>query len=109
MNIALRIFLVIGAVIVFAMVIRKIRKSEMQASDSVFWLLFAGAFVVVALIPQIAFVVSDWLGFDSPSNFVFLFVIAILFIKAFTLSADVARLRQKVVALTQEIALREKR
>ncbi|WP_261429648.1 DUF2304 domain-containing protein [Xiamenia xianingshaonis] len=109
MNVALRLFLLVGALAVFAMVIRKIRKSEMQSSDSVFWLLFAGSFVLVAVFPGIAFALSDLLGFDSPSNFVFIYAIAILLIKLFSLSAEVARLRQKLVALTQEIALREKR
>ncbi len=109
MNVALRLFLLVGAFAVFAMVIRKIRKSEMQSGDSVFWLVFAGSFVVLAIFPQVAFALSDLLGFASPSNFIFICAIALLLIKLFTLSAEVARLRQKLVALTQEIALREKR
>lgn len=109
MSLALRLFLIAGAVIVFAVVIRKIRKSEMQSGDSIFWIILAAVFVVIGIFPQIAFALSSIFGFDSPSNFIFLSTIALLFIKLFLLSTEVAKLRQKVVALTQEIALREKR
>ena len=106
MSIGLRIFLVLGAILAFAMVVRNIKKTEMQASDSVFWLVLCGALVVVAVFPQLAFWASEALGFESPSNFVLLLVIAILMIKVFFLSADVARLRQKLTALVQEMALK---
>lgn len=109
MSLALRLFLIIGAVVVFAVVVRKIRKSEMQSGDSIFWLLFAAIFVILGIFPQIAFTLSGVFGFESTSNFIFLATIALLFIKLFLLSAEVAKLRQKIVALTQEIALREKR
>lgn len=109
MSLALRLFLIAGAVIVFGVVLRKIRKSEMQASDSIFWIILAAVFVVVGIFPQIAFALSGVFGFESTSNFVFLITIALLFIKLFLLSAEAAKLRQKVVTLTQEIALREKR
>lgn len=109
MSLALRLTLIIGAIIVLIVVVRKIRKSEMQAGDSIFWLVFVVVFVIIGIFPQIAFVLSGVFGFESTSNFIFLATIALLFIKLFLLSAEVAQLRQKIVALTQEIALREKR
>ena len=99
MSIGLRVFLVCGALLAFLVVVRKIKKTDMQAGDSVFWLILCGALVVVAVFPQ--------LGFASPSNFVLLLVIAILMVKVFSLSSDVARLRQKMTTLIQEIALKE--
>ena len=108
MNIALRVFLVLGAVVAFAVVVRKIKKSDMQARDSVIWLICIGALVLLAVFPQIAFVASQVLGFESPSNFILLAVIAILLIKVFSLSSDIAVLRQKQTTIVQEIALREK-
>lgn len=81
----------------------------MQARDSVFWLVFCGALLLLALFPQIAFFASSLLGFESPSNFIFLAVIVILLIKVFSLSSELAVLRQKLTAVLQEMALREKR
>ena len=108
MNIYLRLFLILGAVFVLVMVIRKIRSSQIQTSDSISWLFFAGIFVLLAVFPQIAFFFSNLLGFESPANFVFLCVVAVVVVKEFTLTAKVAHLRHKLNTLTQEIALREK-
>lgn len=107
MNVVVRIFLVVGALVVFLAIIRKIRRSEIQTTDSLFWLFFAGCLVVVALFPQIAFFFSNLIGFISPSNFVFVCVVGILVMRVFTLTTKLAHLRIKVTTLTQELALRE--
>lgn len=107
MSLGLRLFLVIGAVLAFIVVVRKIKKTDMQASDSVFWLVFCGSLVIIAIFPQLAIDASGLLGFESPSNFVLLLVIAILIVKVFSLSTDIAQLRQKVYRLIQELALKE--
>ena len=105
MNIVLRLFLAVAAVGVLALVVRKVHKSEMQTGDSVFWVLFAGSFVILALFPQVAYFFSSVLGFASPSNF--LYTIGILVLQCFLLTAKVAHLRMKVNTLVQELALRE--
>ncbi len=107
MNIILRLFLAVAAVGVLALVVRKVHKSEMQTGDSVFWVLFAGSFVILALFPQVAYFFSSVLGFASPSNFIFLYTIGILVLQCFLLTAKVAHLRMKVNTLVQELALRE--
>ena len=108
MNAFLRIFLVIIAFVMLVFVLRKIKKSEMQSDDSVFWFLFAASFVLLAVFPQIAFFFANLLGIASPANFIFLYAIGILLIKVFSLSTKIAHLRLKLNALVQEIALREK-
>ncbi|MEG0324623.1 MAG: DUF2304 domain-containing protein, partial [Raoultibacter sp.] len=80
-----RIVLILGALVVFFFVLRKLKKTEMSIAKSVFWLLFVASLVIAAVFPQIAFFCSDLLGIESPSNFIFLYVIAFLFIKCFTL------------------------
>lgn len=108
MSLALRVFLLICACFVLVFVIRKIKKSEFEIMDAIFWLLFIVVLFLLAVFPGIAYALSNVLGFDSPSNFVFLCVIAILIIRVFSLNAKVAHLRAKTNALIQEIALREK-
>lgn len=107
MTLALRIFLFVSAIVVLIFVFRKIKKSEFEIADSIFWLLFVGVLALFALFPQIAYVLSSLFGFVAPSNFIFLAVIAILLIRVFTLNAKLAHLRAKVNSLIQEIALRE--
>lgn len=108
MSLALRIFLLVCAVLVLIFVIRKIKKSEFETMDAIFWLLFILVLALLAIFPGIAYALSGVLGFDSPSNFVFLCVIAILLIRVFSLNAKVAHLRAKTNFLIQEIALRER-
>lgn len=108
MSLALRVFLLICAFLVLVFVIRKIKKSEFEIMDAIFWLLFIAVLLLLAIFPDIAYLLSNILGFDSPSNFVFLCVIAILLIRVFSLNAKVAHLRAKINSLIQEIALREK-
>lgn len=108
MSLALRVFLLICAVLVLVFVIRKIKKSEFETMDAIFWLIFIAVIAILAIFPGIAYALSGVLGFDSPSNFVFLCVIAILLIRVFSLNAKVAHLRAKTNSLIQEIALRER-
>jgi hypothetical protein len=103
----LRVFLMVSALLVLAFVIRRVRKAEMRAADTVFWFLLAASFVLLAAFPRIAFFFSDLLGVTSPANFVFLFVIAVLFIREFASAIEIARLRGKIDTLVQEIALAE--
>lgn len=105
MNISLRVFLVVSAVAVLYFVVRKIKKSKFEASDSIFWLFFIAVLVVLGAFPQISYGLANILGFESPSNFIFLCVIAILLIRMFSLTAKVSLLRTKLDSLVQEVAL----
>ncbi|WP_139653406.1 DUF2304 domain-containing protein [Raoultibacter phocaeensis] len=102
-----RAVLVLGALIVFLFVLRKLKKTEMSIANSVFWLLFAAALVIAAVFPPVVFFFSDLLSIESPSNFIFLCVIAFLFIRCFTLTVEVSNLKERLDILSQEIALKE--
>lgn len=102
-----RAVLVLGALVVFLFVLRKLKKTEMSIANSVFWLLFAAALVVAAVFPPVVFFFSDLLSIESPSNFIFLCVIAFLFIRCFTLTVEVSNLKERIDVMSQEIALRE--
>lgn len=105
MNLTLRIFLVVSAIAVLYFVIRKIKKSKFEAADSIFWLLFIALLVLLGLFPQISYFLSHIFGFESPSNFIFLCVIAILLMRIFSLTAKVSLLRTKLNSLVQEVAI----
>ena len=102
-----KVLLIIGAVAALVYVLRKIRKSEIQIADSTCWFLFALSIAVLAVFPQIAFFFAGILSIESPANFVFLYIVAVLLIREFISTAEISQLRSKVANLTQEIALRE--
>ena len=107
MTASLRILLVISAAFVLIFVVRKIRKSQLQVMDAVFWLFFSLSFVLLAVFPQIASALASLLGFQAASNFVFLYVISALVVRDFSQTVTLARLRERFNTLLQEVALRE--
>ena len=102
----LRVVLFVSALIVLAVIIRRLKTSQIQVMDSIFWLLFSFSFVLLAIFPQIASILASILGFQAASNFVFLYVIAILVLRDFSMTVKYAKLRDKLDQLVQELALR---
>ena len=107
-NALLRIFLLVSAAAVLFFVIRKVKKSQFETMDAFFWLIFIAMMLAFAVFPGLAYALSGLFGFASPSNFVFLCVIAVLLMYVFSLNAKVTHLRGQVNRLIQEVALREK-
>lgn len=99
------VFLVVGAILTLAYVAMKIRSGQLATSDAVFWFLLALAFIVIAVFPQLVYWLSGVLGFESPSNFVFLCVLVVIVYRQLSVSVENARLRGKIVQLTQALAL----
>lgn len=107
MSITLRALLIIFAALVFTFVIRKLKKSQIQVLDSLFWLLFSLSFVLLGIFPEIALFISSKLGFMSASNFVFLYVIAALVMRDFSNSLRISKQEERINGLAQSIALGE--
>lgn len=107
MNIPLRASLILCSLVVCFFVMRRIKKSSLEVSDSVFWLLIAAALIVVALFPGLAYWVSGLLGFEAPSNFIFFCGIIVLLVRTFAQDRKIAVLKKKLTALVQNEALRD--
>lgn len=107
MGVGLRVTLILGAIALLGFVLNKIRRSQLQTSDAVFWFVLAGCLVVLAVVPQIAYWLSDVLGVLSTANLIFLVVVAVLLAKLLADSVELARLRSRLTELTQEEALRQ--
>ena len=106
--IALRVLLIIMSVYTFAFVIKQIRKNKIEIGESLFWIIISIILIVISVFPQITGFFTKLLGIQSPSNFVFLVAIFIVMLKLFTLSIDVAKLKQKLKSLIENVALKEK-
>lgn len=100
-----RVLLVGGALLSLVFMLRKIRKSEIRISDSTFWFVFAVSLLALAVFPQIASFCSGVFGVESPANFVFLYVVAVLFMREFATTAELSRLRNRLTTLVQEETL----
>lgn len=108
MSRSLRVLLIVGAILVFFGIASRIRHKKILMQDAIYWVVLSFLLVLAALFPGVIIALADWLGFMSPSNFVFLVIVALLLIKIFSTSAQVSMLRHKVEELTQEGALHNK-
>lgn len=105
MSVLFRLFLIVGALAAFFFILTKIRKSEIKIADATFWFLFAFGVVVLAIFPPIAYFFCDIFQVESPVHLVLLVIIAILIIRMFRMTVEMAKLRSKVTTLVQNEAL----
>ena len=105
MTLTLRIALITVSVLVVIYTIRKIRRSQLNIDDSVYWIGFSLLLLVLSIFPQIAEFFTHALGIASPVNFVFLLVIALILIKLFMLAIDLSITKHRLNHLIQRIAI----
>ena len=109
MPVILRIVLISITLIYILILIKSIKKKNLQISFSVFWII-SGILLIVALaIPNLVEIVSHKLGFVAPSNMVFCLTIFIAFYLIFNMTIKLAEENKKNTALVQEISILKKR
>ncbi len=108
MGIALRLLLFLGAVAYLYLTLLKIRKAKVQIADTIYWIGLSFVFIILSIFPDIAFIASDWLRIESPTNFVFLVVLFLLLVNQFYMSIKISKLDYEVKRLAQYISLHEK-
>ncbi|MDD5863193.1 MAG: DUF2304 domain-containing protein [Firmicutes bacterium] len=105
MPLSQRIILFLGAGVTFLYFISGIRKNRLKINHSIFWIVFGLILLALACVPGALFWLSALLGFQSPSNLVYLIVIFLLVIKLFTTTVRLSRLSEQVTALAQSAAI----
>jgi len=63
------------------------------------------ALVVVSVFPDIIILISNWIGIESPANFVFLCIIFLLLLKVFLLSLHISKQQYQIQQLAQIVAI----
>ena len=104
MNPVLRLALVASALVVLLFVTRKIRKAQFARQLHIL-AAYERLPAFSRYVPGHCISFSSLLGIQSPSNFIFLAVIALLLFREFTIQVQLSQLRSKVTRLCQEIAL----
>ena len=109
MSIQLRAALLHGTVITMMAILRQIRKRKMRIDSSIFWILFSFILVLIAVFPDLVYIVSSLLGIISPANLVLAGIILILIVKMFLMTMEMSEMKEKLAELARSIALREER
>lgn len=105
MSTILRIMLLVASLVTAVWILWKIRKNRVKQEDALFWLCFAFMLALFGIFPKLSYMMAEILGIQSPANFVFLAVIAILIEKMFSLSIQVSSLENKLEIMAAELAL----
>lgn len=105
LSLALRIILIVAALGLIVFLLRSIKKSKMNISDSMFWLAFSLLIFLLSIFTEIPLWLADVIGVMSPVNFVFLVFIFILIVRDFLSNRRISQLENRVKELTQQIAL----
>lgn len=105
MNRGLIVALIAACILTAIFVFRKIRKSQFKIGDTLYWMAFCLFLLLMAIFPGTIYRISDFIGFESPSNFIFVVIIFLLIIKIFLLDLRVIKLEDKVTKFAQKYAL----
>lgn len=100
--------LIAGAVLMTYYIMKRIRQSKLQIEYSIFWIVFAGILLVFSIFPFLVVMMTRLIGIELPVNFIFLFFILILILKAFFQTIETSVLENKLKNLTQRLAIEEK-
>lgn len=93
------------AIAILILVIDLMRRSVLREKYAVVWFATSVVFLIFAIWPKTAVNLSQSLGFETPSNFVFGLVIILLLTVVMQLSLEVGKLEDKVQTLADQSAL----
>lgn len=109
MNRGLLITLIIACVITLFFVFGKIKKSQFKIGDTLYWLFFTLLLLAMCIFRKAVFWLSGFVGFESPSNFVFVIIIFLLLIKIFLLDVRISKTEDKLTKIAQKYAIDNER
>ena len=103
-----QVLLIFGAVLMTYYILKRIRQSKLQIEYSIFWIVFSAILLVFSIFPFLVALLTRMIGMELPVNFIFVFFILILILKAFFQTIETSALENKVRNLTQRLAIEEK-
>lgn len=107
MSMILKVLLIVFSILTGFTVMHRIRKAKMQIDDAVFWVVFSLGLIVLAVFPNLVYILTDITGMQSPANLLFLVIIFVLIVKIFSMSVKISILESKLSKLVQNEALKE--
>ena len=100
----LRILLIIGAVLMTASMLCRIRKARVRMGYAIFWLIFSLIILILAIFPGLAGVLARLVGIRTSGNFIFMFIIALLIVEIFSLTVRLSEVEAKLYEKVEQDA-----
>lgn len=105
----LRILLIAVVAIGAVVGVRMIHRNKLNLAYSLLWIFMDMALVIAVLFPDVVYAMSRLVGIEIPLNFVLSVFALFAVVMMFYLTCIVSRDNERARALTQQLALLEKR
>lgn len=109
MDLTLRLWLLAGVIVYFAVILVALRKKSLTLKYSLLWMFSALLLLIIVIFPRIINGVTKLLGIASPVNTVFTIVLFLVLMILISLSVIVSKQHARIKKLIQSVALLEKR
>lgn len=97
----------VAAILLLILIVISLKKNSISIKNSIVWLLLPIIFLLIAIFPEPLTLLSNWLGFEAFSNFIFLITIALLIVLCFFLTISISHQQAQITKLIQEISILE--
>ena len=108
MNLRLKLFLLVVCFILIVYIYRNIAKKKFDFKYALHWFITIVFLMIICLFDEILIPIKDFLGFEVLSNMIFLVGFICLGLIILSLSMKVSMQNDKIVKLTQEVAILKK-
>ncbi len=95
----------IGAVLVLGLMFELLRRRQLKEKYAALWLVVGLGVLVLVIAPGLLTTVSEALGFEVPSNFLFFIALTLLLGVTVHLSWELSRVEEETRELAEEIAI----
>ena len=100
----LQLFLILGSISLFIIVIYNVRKNNMYNRYSIIWIIWSLILIIVSVFPSIIYFISNVIGFEKPVNAIFAITIFSLLCFVFYLYKKISKQNEEIIKLNYEIS-----
>lgn len=104
----LKIELAVAAILLLLFIAFSLKRNHLAVKYSVMWLALPMLFVLMVIFSEPLSNLANWLGFELPSNFVFMIVLGLCILLCFGLTLIVSKQRKEIIKLIQELSIIKK-
>ena len=100
-----QVFFIVIALVIILFVISLLRSRRLREKYAALWILVGTTVLILALAPTLLQMLAHLLGFQVPSNFLFLLAILLLLGVSLHLSLEISRLEDETRVLAEHVAI----
>lgn len=109
MNTRLTIFLFVIWILIFIILLYKMKSRKTDIRFVLPWILLDIVMMIITAVPGILTFFCSLFGIETPSNMLFFFGMIFLVIIAFSMSLTISRQQEQIRKLSQQLALMEEK